>query len=238
MKNTATLAAVLGTIGLFQTQAAQAQCHFSHYSPAYYGCHHKRDSCAVETPFKPGRLGGYLGLLGLADRQGTPYAGMELEGYYWLAPRWSTGLRGSITGQMPVGASEEWYAGVSQPRLSVVGVLWSNNLLLTDRSRWRLALQAGAGVGIVNLYDKARQVPIKGSCGCTKAEQIASGTSPITELGLAATYKLKGKEAPWLTVRGGYRAWTGAVPFGAINQFSTYVLSVGVTMPDAPTRRK
>ncbi|WP_210514633.1 hypothetical protein [Hymenobacter terricola] len=161
-----------------------------------------------------------------------------MQGYYWLRPRWGTGLRGTVTGEMPAAASAERYAGVEKPRLLLYSVTWNNHLLLTDTPRWRLALEVGAGLGGVNLYDQARQVPTKGSCGCTEAEKIASATAPVTEAGLAATYKLKRVEGPWLTVRGGYRQWNGAVPFGTFNQFSAYVVSVGVTMPDAPAKRK
>ena len=240
MKPTLTLLALLGAAGALGPQRAQAQCHVA-FSPAlYYGaCHHHRDSCAVQKPLVPGRLAGYLGLLGAADRQGTPYVGGDLEAYYWLRPRWSTGLRGTFTGEMAApGAPAETYAGASQPRLMLYSVTWNNSMLLADGHTWRLALQLGVGLGGVNLYDKAKQVPVKGSCGCTEAEKIASTTAPVTEVGLAATYKLKGKEAPWLTVRGGYRQWNGAVPFGTFNQFSTYVLSVGVSLPDAPGKRK
>lgn len=192
----------------------------------------------MAKPLVPGRWGGYIGVLGVRDRQNTPYLGGDLEAYYWLWPRWSTGLRGTITGEMPTQAPAELYANVGQPRLQLYSVTWSNNLLLADTHAWRLALQVGAGLGGVNLYDKARQVPTKGGCGCTEAEKMATATAPITEVGLAATYKLKGKEAPWLTVRGGYRQWNGAVPFGAADQFSAYVLSVGLSLPDAPPRRK
>lgn len=239
MKNTVTLLVLLGAAGTLGAQRAQAQCHFA-YSPAFYhsSCHHRRDSCYVEKPLVPGRLAGYMGLLGAADRQGTPYVGGDLEAYYWLRPRWSSGLRGTFTGEMPAPGAAETYAGASQPRLMLYSVTWSNSLLLADGRTWRLALQVGAGLGGVNLYDKARQVPVKGSCGCTEAEKIASATMPVTEAGLAATYKLKGKNAPWLTLRGAYRQWNGTVPFGSVNQFSAYVLSVGVSLPDAPTKRK
>jgi hypothetical protein len=235
MKTTIMLGLLSG-LGVLSAQHAQAQCHFA-YVPVAHACHH-RDSCTVSKPLVPSRWSAYMGLLGLADRRGTPYVGGDLEGGYWLRPRWSTGLRGTITGQMPATGAGELYGAVAQPRLMLYSVTWSNNLLLTDGLRWRLAAQIGAGLGGVNLYDKARQVPIKGSCGCTEAEKIASATAPVTEVGLAATYKLHGKDAPWLTVRGGYRQWNGTVPFGSFNQFSAYVVSVGVTMPDAPGKRK
>ena len=239
MKTTFTLLALLGAITIGSPRA-QAQCRFA-YSPAFYhGCHHQRDSCAVSKPLEPGRWGGYMGLLGASDRQGTPYAGGDLEGYYWVGPRWSTGLRGTFTGQMPVaGAQGEVYAGAAQPRLMLYSVTVSNNFLLMDNARWRVAAQVGAGLGGANLYDKARQVQVKGQrCGCTEAEKIASATAPVTEVGLAATYKLKSPNAPWLTVRGGYRQWNGGASFGTLNQFSAYTLSVGVSLPDAPSRRK
>ncbi|MDB5234263.1 MAG: hypothetical protein JWR44_1256 [Hymenobacter sp.] len=237
MKTTHTLTALLGAAGLFVPQLAQAQCRLVFVPTS--GCH-RRDSSHVEKPLVPGRWAGYLGVLGLSDRRGTPYVGGDLEGSYWLRPRWSTGLRGNITGEMPAPASAlaEMYGGASQPRLQLYSVTWSNSLLLADGPTWRLALQVGAGLGGVNLYDKARQVPIKGRCGCTEAEKIASATAPVTEVGLAGTYKMKGQDAPWLTLRGGYRQWNGAVPFGTFNQFSTCVLSMGVSLPDAPRKRK
>jgi hypothetical protein len=237
MKTTLTLL-LLGVGVLLLPERAQAQCRFA-YAPVYACHHHRQDSCHVEKPLVPSRWSGYLGVLGLSDRRGTPYAGGDVEGAYWLRSRWSAGLRGTLTGQMPASAPAEMYGGASQPRLMLYSVTWSNSLLLADGPTWRLALQAGLGLGGVNLYDKARQVQVKGQrCGCTEAEKIASATAPVTEVGLAGTYKLKGKDAPWLTLRGGYRQWNGAVPFGTFNQFSTYVLSVGVSLPDAPRARK
>jgi hypothetical protein len=239
MKTTCTLLALLGAATLGPPRA-QAQCHFALSPVFYHGCHHQRDSCAVDKPLVPARWGGYLGLLGATDRQGTPYAGVDLEGYYWLGPRWSAGLRGTFTGQMPVASAPvEVYADAAQPRVRLYSVTVSNNFLIKDNDRWRLAVQAGAGLGGANLYDEARQVPTKRrGCGCTEAERIASATAPITEVGLAATYKLKSPNAPWLTVRGGYRQWNGRASFGTFNQFSAYTLSMGVSLPDAPPRRK
>lgn len=240
MKPTLTLLALLSAAGILGLQRAQAQCHFG-YTPAFYhSTCHRYDSCAVRKPIVPGRWAGYVGALGATDRQGTPYAGGDAEGAYWLAPRWSTGLRGTVTGEMPAAsAPAEAYRNAVQPRLLLYSITWSNGLLLRDNARWRLAVQANAGLGGVKLYDNARQVQVKGqSCGCTKAELIASATAPVTEVGLAATYKLKSKDAPWLTLRGGYRQWNGAASFGAFNQFSAYTLSVGISMPDAPPRRK
>ncbi|MBO2008531.1 hypothetical protein [Hymenobacter negativus] len=238
MKKTVTLLALLSAAGVIGAQRTQAQCHVA-LSPAFYqGCHHQRDSCAVEKPLVPGRWAAYMGLLGLADRRGTPYVGGDLEGGYWVHPRWNTGLRGTITGQMPAHAVAEGFGGVLRPLVMLYSVTWSNSLLLSDGPTWRLALQAGIGLGGANLYDKNRQVPVKGSCGCTTAEKIASATSPITEIGLAATYKLRSNNAPWLTLRGGYRQWADPAPFATFNQFSAYVLSVGVSLPDAPSKRK
>jgi hypothetical protein len=238
MKNTLTLLTLLSACGLGASQSAQAQCHYMYVPVVQRHCHHS-DSCAVSKPLVPGRWAAYMGVLGLADRSGTPYVGGELAGGYWLRPRWSTGLRGTITGEMPARTSiEASQPLVSQPRVQLYSVTWSNNLLLTDGPTWRLALQAGAGLGGLNLYDKAQQVPVKGSCGCTTAKKIASTTAPVTEIGLAATYKLRGKDAPWLTLHGGYRQWNGLVPFAAVNQFSAFVLSVGVSLPDAPAKRK
>lgn len=241
MKTTLTLLALLGTAEILGTQRAQAQCHFT-YTPAFYShsCCRHHDSCAVRKPFVPGRWGGYMGLLGATDRLSTPYLGGDVEGYYWLAPRWSTGLRGTVTGEMPAAsAPAETYLNAAQPRLLLYSITWSNSLLLSDNAHWRLAVQAGAGLGGVNLYDNARQVQVKGQkCGCTEAARLASATAPVTEVGLAATYKFRSKDAPWLTVRGGYRQWNGGASFGTVNQFSAYTLSVGISMPDAPPRRR
>ncbi len=239
MKKLLTLLALGSAAGALGPQEVRAQCHAGYVPAFYHGCHTRRDSCAVDKPLVPGRWAAYMGLLGAADQQGTPYIGGDLEAYYWLRPRWSSGLRGTVTGEMPAaGAPAEAYLNAGQPRLRLYSVTWSNSLLLADGGRWRLAAQLGVGVGGVNLYDQARQVPVKGSCGCTQAEKVASAVLPVTEAGLAATYKLKGKDAPWLTVRGGYRQWNGGVPFGRFNQFAAYVLSVGVSLPDAPTKRK
>ncbi|MBF9223427.1 hypothetical protein [Hymenobacter ruricola] len=238
MKTTFTLLALLGAA--LGAPRARAQCH-AFYSPAFYhSCHQKRDSCAVDKPLVPGRWAGYAGLLGATDRRGTPYAGFDLEGYYWVGPRWSAGLRGTLTAEMPVAsAPAEVYAGAAQPRVMLYSVTFSTNLLLKDNTRWRLAVQAGAGLGGANLYDNARQVSVKGGgCGCTHAERIAMTAAPVSEVGLAATYKLKSKNAPWLTLRGGYRQWNGGASFGTFNQFSAYTLSLGVSLPDAPPRRK
>jgi len=239
MKATLTLLTLLAVVAAWGPQRAQAQCR-GNYVPVYHSCCHHRDSCAAATPFVPSRLGGYCGVLGATDRQGTPYVGGDLEAYYWLQPRWSSGLRGTITGKMPAaGAALEAYAGAAQPRLMLYSITWSNSLLLADAPRWRLAMQAGAGLGGVNLYDKARQVQVTGrNCGRTTAEKIAGATTPVVEVGLAATYKLRGNDAPWLTLRGGYRQWSGPVPFGAPSQFSAYTVSLGITVPDAPAKRK
>jgi hypothetical protein len=236
MKLTFLLVALLSAGGLLTARPGLAQCR-PVYVPTYSHCHH-RDTGRVEKPLVPGRWAVYAGVLGLRDRRGTPYAGGDLEGAYWLRPRWSTGLRGTFTGRMPTAAAAESYSPASQPRLQLYSIAWTHSLVLADKPTWRLALQAGAGLGGVALYDQARQVPVRGGCGCTQAEKMASATAPVTEVGLAATYKLKGNDAPWLTLRGGYRQWNGTVPFGALNQFSTYVLSVGMSLPDAPRARK
>lgn len=206
MKIPLTLLALLSTAS-FVPQGAQAQCHAAH-SPIY--AHHRSyhyDSCAVKKPFVPGRIGGSVGLLGVSDRAGTPYLGMDAEAHYWLLPRWSTGLRGSFTGEMPaVGASAEVYANAAQPRLLLFSATWNNQLLLAETTRWRLAAEVGAGLGGASLYDKAQQVQQPGQrCGCTTARRLATAVAPVAELGLAATYKIKHVDGPWLTVRGGYR---------------------------------
>ena len=239
MKKLVTLLALLGAAGGVGPTRALAQC-YSAFVPMYaHHAHHCscHDSCAVRKPFVASRWGGYLGALGLADRRGTPYAGVDLAGYYWLRPRWATGVRGNITGKMPVEAAAETYAGATKPLVDQYAITWTNNLLLLDQRRWRLMALAGAGVGGVRLYDKAVQVPRKGSCGCsTTAKEVASATAPVTEVGLAAVYKLKGNGAPWLTLRGEYRQWNGSAPFGLPQQFSSYLVSVGISMPDAPPK--
>ena len=238
MKTPLTLVAILST-ATFAPRGAQAQCHGAHFPYATY--HHRphHDSCAVKKPFVPGRIGGSVGLLGVSDRAGTPYLGMDLEAHYWLLPRWSAGLRGSFTGEMPAAsASAEVYAGAAQPRLLLFSATWSNQLLLAETTRWRLAAEAGAGLGGASLYDQAQQVQQKGQrCGCTTAKRLATAVAPITELGLAATYKLRRADGPWLTVRGGYRQWYASAPFGTSDQFSVYLLSVSVSVPDITRKR-
>lgn len=237
MNRKLTLTAMVCGSALATAPAAQAQC----YHPAYiYHSSHRHDSCAVQKPLVPGRFGGYIGLLGMTDRRGTGYLGGDLQGYYWLLPRWSTGLRGTFTGEMPAAdAPAEVYVGTAQPRLLLYSITWNNSVVLADGPRWRWALQAGAGLGGANLYDKARQVQAKGRrCGCTTAELMASATAPVAEVGLAATYKLKRADGPWLTLHGTYRQWGGTAPFGAENQFSTYMVSMGISVPDAPAKRK
>jgi hypothetical protein len=238
MKITLTLLALLSAVG-FAPVGVQAQCHGG-YFPAYaYHHSHKRDSCEVEKPFVPGRIGGSMGLLGATDRAATPYLGMEVEAHYWLLPRWSTGLRGSYTGEMPAAnAPAEVYAGAAQPRLLLFSATWNNQLLLAESTRWRLAAEAGAGLGGASLYDKAQQVQRKGQgCGCTTAKRLDTAVAPVTELGLMATYKLRRIDGPWLTLRGGYRQWYASAPFGTADQFSAYLLSVGVSVPDIARKR-
>ena len=233
MKTTLTLLALLSTVS-FVPQGAQAQCHGAYFPVYAYHRSHQYDSCAVKKPFVPSRIGGSIGLLGVSDRAGTPYLGMDAEAHYWLLPRWSAGLRGSFTGEMPVAsASTEVYANAAQPRLLLFSATWNNQLLLAETTRWRLAAEVGAGLGGVNLYDKAQQVQQSGQrCGCTTAKRLDTAMAPVTELGLAATYKLRRVDGPWLTVRGGYRQWYASAPFGTPDQFSAYLLSVGVSVPD------
>ena len=215
-------------------QDAQAQCHAAFFPSTTYHHSHHRDSCAVKKLFVPSRLGGFVGLLGISDRIGTPYLGMDVEAHYWLLPRWSIGLRSSFTGQMPAAsAPAEIYAGATQPRLGLFSATWNNQLLLAETTRWRLAAEVGAGLGGASLYDRAQQVQQKGQrCGCTTAKRLDTAVAPVSEVGLTATYKLQCVGAPWLTVHGGYRQWYASAPFGAPDQFSAYVLSVGVSVPD------
>ena len=239
MKTTLPLLALLGAASV-APRGAQAQCYGA-YSP-FYAYHHSphHDSCAVRKPFVPGRIGGSIGLLALSDRAATPYLGIDAEAHYWLLPRWSAGLRGSYTGEMPAAnAPAEVYAGAAQPRLVLFSATWNNQLLLAENSRWRLAAEVGVGLGGASLYDKAQQVQNSGQrCGCTTAKRLDTAVAPVTELGLAATYKLKRADGPWLTVRGGYRQWYASAPFGSPDQFSAYLLSVGVSMPDITRRRR
>ncbi|MCI1189775.1 hypothetical protein MON38_20320 [Hymenobacter sp. DH14] len=228
----------------FSTFSAQAQCH-SHAPvfTAHHAFRSSKDSCAVQKPFQPSRFGAYIGVLGLRDRRGTPFAGLDLEGSYYLTPRWGSGLRATLTGQMPAGALPVAHYGESvRPSLQMFSATWSNSLLLLDQPRWRVAVLGGAGVGWLNLRDRNQQVPSQSStyrsCGCTESKLLETAASPLTEVGLSATYKLKGKNAPWLTMRGQYRQWYGTVPFGTPNQFSHYLLSVGVSLPDAPRRSR
>ncbi|MDO7848978.1 hypothetical protein Q5H92_21620 [Hymenobacter sp. M29] len=237
MKQPLTLLVLLGAAWGGSPARALAQCHFA-YVPVYahHTCHCRHDSCEVKKPFVPARWGGYLGALGMVDQQRTPYAGVDAMGYYWLRPRWATGLRGNLTGKMPVGAAPET-VGAQQPLVDQYAITWTNNLLLLDQPRWRVMAVAGAGVGGARLYDKAVQVATKGNCGCgTTAKEVAGAAAPVTEVGLAALYKLKGPDAPWLTLRGEYRQWNGSAPFGLPQQFSSYVLSIGVSLPDAPPK--
>ena len=238
MKTLLTLLALLGTAS-FAPQQARAQCYGTYFPYAAY--HHRQpyDSCAVKKPFVPGRIGGAIGLLGVSDRVGTRYLGMDMEAHYWLLPRWSAGLRGSFTGQMPAAsAPPEVYAGAAQPRLLLFSATWNNQLLLAETTRWRLVAEVGAGLGGASLYDKAQQVQQSGQhCGCTTARRLGTAVAPVAELGLAATYKLKHADGPWLTVRGGYRQWYASAPFGTSDQFSAYLLSVGVTVPDITRKR-
>ena len=188
----------------------------------------------MKKPFVPSRIGGSVGLLAASDRAATPYLGLDAEAHYWLLPRWNAGLRGSITGQMPAANTPaDVYAGAAQPRLLFFSATWNNQLLLADGPRWRLAAELGAGLGGASLFDNAQRVQQQGRrCGCTTARRLATAVAPVTELGLAATYKLRRAEGPWLTVRAGYRQWYASAPFGSPDQFSAYLLSVGVSVPD------
>ena len=238
----------LGAAGAFGAANAQAQCSLPLVMPMVYAMHHGDHHCCCATDssaawsLTPGRLGGYLGLMGLADRAGTPYGGMEMDAYYYLLPRLSMGLRGSFTGTSRPAGSPEAYAEAGDARVSLASISWNNRVLLSDQARWRVALEAGAGLGFVSLYDEDQQVTSNNSrnCGCddnTYAKRLNTTTGFITEAGVAVTYKLKG-DAPWLTLRAGRRQWTGGVPFGAPQQFSSYVVGLGVTLPDAPARRR
>ena len=228
--------ALLGATG-FGAPRAWAQCHAFVYVP--HSTHHY-DSCTVQKPFVPGRVGGSVGLLAASDRAHTPYLGMDTEAHYWLLPRWSAGLRGSFTGEMPAAdAPAEVYAGAAQPRLLLFSATWNNQVLLAETSRWRLVAEVGAGLGGASLYDKAQQVHQSGrNCGCTTAKRLDTAVAPVGEIGLAATYKLlRHIDGPWLTVRGGFRQWYASAPFGTADQFSAYVLSVGVSVPDITHKR-
>ena len=228
--------ALLGAAGLGAPRA-RAQCHAFVYVP-HHTQHH--DSCAVKKPFVPSRLGGSVGLLAASDRAHTPYVGMDAEAHYWLLPRYSVGLRGSFTGEMPAAdAPAEVYAGAAQPRLMLFSATWNNQILLAENTRWRLAAEVGAGLGGASLYDKAQQVQQKGKgCGCTTAKRLSTAVAPISEIGLAATYKLmRRSDGPWLTVRGGFRQWYASAPFGTSDQFSAYVFSVGISVPDITHKR-
>jgi hypothetical protein len=238
MKRTLTLLVLLGAAGAAGPTRALAQCHTAFF-PYYATCHHHHDSCEVKKPFVPIRLGGSMGLLGAVDGAGAHYLGAEAEAHYWLLPRWSAGLRGSVTGEMPAPAAPtEVYAGAAQPRLLLFSATWHNQLLLTESPRWRVAAEVGAGLGGASLYNKAQQVQQKGQgCGCTTAKRLDTAVAPVTEVGLMATYKLKRSDGPWLTVRGGHRQWHGTAPFGTPGQFSAYLLSVGVSVPDLTRKR-
>ena len=236
MKTMLTLLALLGAATVFGLHQAHAQCGFVFVG---HGSSHHHDSCVVEKPFVPIRLGGSVGLLGISDRAGTPYLGMDMEAHYWLLPRWSAGLRGSYTGEMPAAsAPAEVYAGAAQPRLVLFSATWNNQLLLAENSRWRLVAEVAGGLGGASLYDKAQQIHQTGrNCGCTTAKRLDTAVAPVTELGLAATYKLRRIEGPWLTVRGSYRQWYASAPFGTSDQFSAYLLSVGISVPDIRHKR-
>lgn len=238
MKTTIALLALLSAAS-FSPRDAQSQCRIPYFPYTAYHHWHQKDSCAVKKPFVPSRAGGSVGLLGVFDRAGTPYLGMEVEAHYWLLPRWSAGLRGSFTGEMPAAsAPAEMYAGATQPRLQLFSATWNNQLLLAESARWRLAAEVGAGLGWASLYDKAQQVQQRGQrCGCTTAKRLDTAVAPVTELGLAATYKIKRLDGAWLTVRGGYRQWYASAPFGTSDQFSAYLLSVGVSVTDITRKR-
>jgi len=209
---------------------------------AHHFSHAKSDSGAVKKPHERSRFGAYLGLMGLRDQRRTAYLGGDLEGYYFLRPRWSSGLRGTFTGRMPAAQPVPTAEAVGRPRLEMFSATWSNSLLVLDGPRWRVAALAGAGVGWLNLRDADQQVAVQQgrstyrNCGCTESKLLETTANPLTEIGLAATYKIKGNDAPWLTVRSQYRQWYGRGPFGSTDQFSHVLLSVGVTLPDAPRR--
>lgn len=236
MKTALALLALLSAATGFGSRQAHAQCGFVFVS---HSSAHRYDSCAVHKPFVPSRFGGSIGLLGARDRANTPYLGMDVEAHYWLQPRWGTGVRGSWTGEMPTAnAPAEVYAGAAQPRLLLFSATWNNQLVLAETTRWRLAAEVGAGLGGASLYDKAQQVHRSGrNCGCTTAKRLDTAVAPVSELGFTATYKLQRVGAPWLTVHGGYRQWYASAPFGTSDQFSAYVLSVGVSVPDITRKR-
>ncbi len=182
-----------------------------------------------------------MGLLGTRDRAGTAYLGLDLEGTYRLTPRWTSGLRGTLTNSLAARrATSSDYPTVERPRFDVYGATWTHTLLLLDGPRWRLAPLVGVGMGWVTLRDRDQQVSRRGTrdCDCTEAKPLATAHAPLTEVGLALTYKLRPADAPWLTLRGQWRQWHGPAPFGGASQGTQYLLSLGISLPDAFARNR
>ena len=89
-------------------------------------------------------------------------------------------------------ASAEVCVGAAQPRLVLCCATWNNQLLLAENSRWRRAVEVGAGLGGASLYDKAQQVQNPGQrCGRTMAKRLNTAVALVTELGLEAISELK-----------------------------------------------
>lgn len=234
---------LLLAVGLVGLGIAPAHAQCPRYSTFLYRHHYRggatQDSGALHRPFQPGRGGAFMGLMGLRDRSGTHFLGADLEAYYWLTARWSSGLRGTRTAPARSSAlALSRYHGVGRPQTAVFSLTWSNAVLLIDRKHWRLGVLAGAGSGWLNLRDQDQPVPRRGAtgrCGChTRSRTLDTSWNLISEMGLTATYKPHASGVPRLSVRGQYRTWYGRVPFGNSGQFSHYLLSVGISLPDAP----
>ncbi|KAA9339328.1 hypothetical protein F0P96_01500 [Hymenobacter busanensis] len=192
-------------------------------------------ACSHDTtddgPNEPTRFGGFIGLSGFADRRGTHFGGGDLSAHYRLTPRFLTGLRGSAAFSRRV-SQRPAYENVAKPMVGFTSVTWSNGLILNETPKTRVTLLAGVGAGWATLRDRAQEVPVRNSCGCDETEykKIGSTTAFVTETGVAGSYKLNSEV--WLTVQGLYRGWYNVNRGSLPGEFSHYVLSVGVSMPD------
>ncbi|GAA4380463.1 hypothetical protein [Hymenobacter koreensis] len=231
---------LLVLLGLAFGSSALAQRRFACNTPLFLVhaySHTRPDSAQRYVPFEPTRFGGFLGLSGFSDQRASAFGGVSLSGHYRLTRSLQTGVQGSTAFSRRISKKQLGYPEVLEPMLDFSTLTWSNGLLLSDNPRTRVTLLAGVGVGWATLRDQAQQVPVSGGCGCDDTEplKIASTSSLITETGLSGSYKLKPEL--WLTVQGQYRWWYNFNRRSLPGDYSHYVLSIGVSLPDAARRR-
>ncbi|GAB3827105.1 hypothetical protein [Hymenobacter jeollabukensis] len=235
---TTLLALLLAALAWSQPAAAQRGARCVPYAAVYpwvyvAGSHHACPD-TVDRPFVPSRWGLFFGLSALSSPR-TGFGGAEVAGSYRVGPRLQASLAGTVAIPMRIGSSLG-VADVRKPMLGLYSLSARANAFLVDNARFRAGLLGGLGAGVATLADRSQQVTERGqqSCGCepeTHAKTVATSVGLVGLAGAAATYKLR--PDLWLTAHAYYQQWAGATRFGRQADLSPWVLSVGLTMPDA-----